>query len=69
VKLLTNAEVAEMLRTPEATLRYWRHIGQGPASIKAGRRVLYREADVERWVEERYAAEAQRAERDGAPAA
>jgi hypothetical protein len=36
---------------PVATLRFWRHTGEyGPPSAKIGRRVLYREADVERWI-------------------
>lgn len=37
-----------------ATMRYWRHVGEGPPSFKVGRRVLYRKIDVDRWVEERY---------------
>lgn len=35
-----------------ATLRYWRHAGIGPASFKLGRRVVYRRAEVERWIAE-----------------
>jgi excisionase family DNA binding protein len=50
-KLLTLIEAAERLRTPPATLRYWRHMGTGPASFKLGRRVLYAEQDVEAWLE------------------
>lgn len=49
--LRTITEVAEALRTPEATLRYWRHKGIGPPSFKIGRRVVYREDDVAAWVE------------------
>lgn len=44
---LTTPEVAELLRTPAETCRYWRHIGKGPKSFKVGRRVLYARADVE----------------------
>ena len=49
-KYLTTDEVAEMLRTPPETVRYWRHIGKGP-TVQArsarpicagGRRVLHR---------------------------
>lgn len=47
---LTTAELAELLRTPESTLRYWRHIGKGPRSFKPGRRVLYARADYEAWI-------------------
>lgn len=48
-RLLTTEEVAEHFRTVPATVRYWRHIGKGPRSFKVGRRVLYRESDVQAW--------------------
>lgn len=51
-KYLTTEEVAEMLRTPKETVRYWRHIKQGPASFKIGRRVLYALEDVEAFIAE-----------------
>ena len=55
--LLTSVEVAEIIRVPHATLRYWRHIGIGPKSFKMGpRRVLYRVEDVLAWVSEQYGA-------------
>ncbi|MCW2763607.1 MAG: binding domain, excisionase family [Marmoricola sp.] len=47
---LTTEDVAEWLRTPTETLRYWRHAGKGPKSFKLGRRVLYSRADVEAFV-------------------
>ncbi|MGW0327675.1 helix-turn-helix transcriptional regulator [Nocardia sp. NPDC003183] len=34
------------------TLRYWRHIGYGPASFTLGRRVFYRRTDIEEWITE-----------------
>jgi excisionase family DNA binding protein len=49
--LLTITEAAELLRAPVATLRYWRHLGTGPASFRLGRRVLYRRDDVQAWVD------------------
>jgi DNA-binding transcriptional MerR regulator len=49
-KLMTLSEVAKELRTPEATLRYWRHIGKGPTSFKIGRRVMYYATDLEAWL-------------------
>lgn len=49
-ELLTLAEAAELLRTPVATLRYWRHLGTGPTSFKLGKRVLYRRADIAAWL-------------------
>jgi DNA-binding transcriptional MerR regulator len=47
---LTTQDVAEKLRTPAETVRYWRHIGTGPPSFKIGRRVLYAVEDVERFI-------------------
>ena len=48
---MTTAEVADLLRTSPETVRYWRHIGKGPKSWKAGRRVLYAIEDVQAWIE------------------
>jgi len=48
---LTTSEVAALLRAPVETVRYWRHVNRGPASFKAGRRVLYAEADVREWID------------------
>lgn len=53
---MTTQEVAELLRAPVETVRYWRHVSRGPRSFKVGRRVLYRRADVERWLDEQYEA-------------
>jgi excisionase family DNA binding protein len=49
-KYLTTTEVAEALRTPAETVRYWRHVGKGPKSFKVGRRVLYAVEDVEAFI-------------------
>ena len=49
---MTTTEVAEALRAPVETVRYWRHVGKGPKSFKLGRRVLYAIEDVEAFVEE-----------------
>jgi excisionase family DNA binding protein len=49
-KYLTTSEVAEALRTPVETVRYWRHVGKGPKSFKVGRRVLYAVEDVEAFI-------------------
>lgn len=46
--LVTN-EVAERYRTSPATVRYWRHTGYGPKSIKVGRHVLYPVAEIEKF--------------------
>ena len=34
----------------KSTLGRWRKIGDGPRFIKAGRRVLYRQVDVDAWL-------------------
>jgi DNA-binding transcriptional MerR regulator len=47
---MTTAEVAELCRTSPETVRYWRHIGKGPESFKAGRRVLYPADGVRAWL-------------------
>lgn len=46
---LTTADLAARYRTAESTVRYWRHIGDGPKGVKIGRRVLYRLSECERW--------------------
>lgn len=50
-KMLTTEEVAAYFRTVPATVRYWRHVGKGPRSLRVGRRVLYRASDVKAWAE------------------
>ncbi len=50
--LLTIEEVAELLRMPVASLRYWRVLGIGPRGFILGRRLRYVRADVFRWLVE-----------------
>lgn len=45
-------DVSELIGTPAATLRYWRHADIGPASFVLGKRVVYRRSEVERWITE-----------------
>ena len=49
-ELLTITEVAQMLRVPVGTMRYWRHLGAGPNSFRLGRHVRYRRSDVRAWL-------------------
>ena len=49
-ELLTITEAAAIVRAPVNTLRYWRHLGTGPASFRVGRRVLYRQSDLIAWI-------------------
>lgn len=51
-ELLSMAEVAAIVRTPVATLRYWRYLGTGPHSFKVGRAVRYWRSEVEAWLKE-----------------
>ena len=55
--LLTITEAADLLRSPVATLRYWRHLGTGPRSFKIGRHVLYRKEDLFDWIDQQVAAD------------
>jgi predicted DNA-binding transcriptional regulator AlpA len=57
-EILLMEEVSELTRLPLATLRFYRHRGQGgPKSFKLGNRVVYKRADVEAWIESQYQAE------------
>jgi predicted DNA-binding transcriptional regulator AlpA len=49
-RLVTTAEVAELVRVPASTVRYWRHINSGPKGFRVGRRVVYWLEDVEAWL-------------------
>jgi hypothetical protein len=50
--LLTLAEVAEILRVPINTLRWWRQIGNGPDFFKIGRHLVTTVGDVRRFIRE-----------------
>ena len=55
-ELLTISEVAAIVRAPIATMRYWRHLGNGPRSFRVGRRVVYRVADLQPWIDDQASA-------------
>lgn len=50
-KLLTPAELSEMLGKPERSLGQWRYLGLGPKFVKVGNSVRYRESDVLAWLD------------------
>lgn len=50
-ELMSIKEVADIVRVPEATLRYWRHLGAGPHSFRIGRSVRYWRSEVLIWLE------------------
>jgi DNA-binding transcriptional MerR regulator len=49
---LKTSDLASRWPIPESTWRYWRHRGYGPPSVKVGRHVLYRQEDIESWLDE-----------------
>ena len=49
-ELFTMAEVADILRSPVASLRYWRHLGTGAHSFRIGRTVRYWHHNVTTWL-------------------
>jgi predicted DNA-binding transcriptional regulator AlpA len=51
-ELLTIQEVADVVRVPVATLRYWRHLGTGPRSFRIGRSVRYWRTEVFTWLDD-----------------
>lgn len=51
--LMSVDDLAAYLGVPVATVRRWRYTGtDGPRSMKVGRHVRYRRADVDRWLEQ-----------------
>lgn len=51
-KLLTTAQVADMLGCSRALVVQWRgQPGRGPAFIRSGRYIRYRADDVDSWIE------------------
>jgi DNA-binding transcriptional MerR regulator len=50
--LMTIEEVADLLRMPVATIRYWRVLGNGPRGFIVGRRLRYLRQDVLDWLNE-----------------
>lgn len=66
-ELCTLADVAQLLRVPPATLRYWRHLGTGPHSFRIGRHVRYYRDDVDAWLEKQRGQRPTDDERRGRP--
>lgn len=49
-RLLTAADLADKLRCSIGAIAQQRHRGELPPAIKFGRRTLWREADIEVWL-------------------
>lgn len=55
-KLLSPAEVAELLGVPLGTVYKWNQQRTGPPVLHVGKHARYRAADVEAWLASRGAA-------------
>ena len=53
-ELLTAQQVAEKYPVAEATLKYWRHRRTGPRYARLGRRIVYRQSDLDAWVDAQF---------------
>lgn len=53
MELLTEKQVARLLRVSLASVRRWRQRKTGPTYIKVGACVRYRREDVETWLRSR----------------
>ena len=60
LKLQSTAQLEEMTGIPAGTWRFWRHCGDGPPSVRLGKRIYYRESDVLEWLERKFEAEQQK---------
>lgn len=49
--LLTVNDAAEFLRVHVRTLERWRQTGEGPRYTRMGRRVGYRQSDIDSWLD------------------
>jgi excisionase family DNA binding protein len=52
-RLLSPAELADLLGVPEKTIYKWNSEGTGPPRLQIGRHVRYRPDDVEAWLASR----------------
>jgi excisionase family DNA binding protein len=59
-RLLTVAELAEVIGVPVKTVYRWRHRGEGPPPIRVGRYLRFDPTDVNRWLDARKAASVSR---------
>ncbi|NCP11695.1 MAG: helix-turn-helix domain-containing protein [Sphingomonadales bacterium] len=50
-QLLDTKATADRLGLKPCTLEGWRVTGEGPQFVKLGRRVVYRPADIDAWIE------------------
>ena len=51
MELLSAREVADKLKLTEGALAQMRYLGYGPRFLRIGRRIRYRESDIDDWLE------------------
>lgn len=52
-QLYSPSRTAEILCVATATLRKWRWEGNGPSYVKIGRKIAYRQIDINNFIESR----------------
>lgn len=53
--MLSTKEAADYLGLNENTLRYWRHVGDGPKSFRLGKKLVhYLQDDLDQWLNDQY---------------
>jgi predicted DNA-binding transcriptional regulator AlpA len=57
-KLLTLTEAGGRLRKSPAAMRWMRHQNVGPQSAIIGGRVMFREEDIDAWIDAQFAEQA-----------
>lgn len=50
-EFLTKSEIAKLLKVSESTIDRWRK--EGMPSVKVKRKVLFKQDDVEKWLQEK----------------
>lgn len=55
---LSAPDLEKLTGTKSSTWRYWAHIGFGPASMKIGRRRVWKRSEVRAWLAAQEAATA-----------
>lgn len=53
-RLLYVDEVAELIRRTPSALRYMIHAGTAPKSAKVGGRRMFKQSDVQAWIDEQF---------------
>ena len=49
--LLTQKELSERIDTKESTLAQWRYLGRGPKFVRLGRKIFYRQQDIDAFID------------------